>query len=254
LGVYSVTSASTVNAIGHYCGRFGPGFFGEPLNSFTNLAFLLGALYAWRVWRSNGGGDRWSPALFALAASIGVGSFVFHSMPAPETLTGDLVPIQIFGLAFLAFVALKYLRLPRLATAFLLVAFFLARQFWIAVAPPGALGGGITHVPTLLLLAFITFFVRRTGSLLWRYMAVATTVYVAALLVRSWDLAVCSAFPWGLHWAWHLLTALTASLLVYGIAVAPPNQSFQGTAGRLRLPVPSGLRPTAAPQLRRSAP
>jgi hypothetical protein len=31
----------------------------------------------------------------------------------------------------------------------------------------------------------------------------------------------------------------------------PPNPSFQGTAGKLRLPVPSGLRPPAAPELKR---
>ncbi len=227
-----MTSVSTINVIGHYCGRFDPGFFGEPLNSYTNLGFVLGALYAWRVWRSNGSGGYWSAALFALAASIGVGSFIFHSVPTPETLTGDLVPIQIFGLAFLAFVALKYLRLPRLATVVLLVVFFLARQFWISVAPPGALGGGITHVPTLFLLAASTFFVHRTGAPLWRYMAVATAVYVAALLVRSWDLAVCSAFPWGLHWAWHLLTALTATLLVYGLAAAPPKPFTPPDAAR----------------------
>lgn len=95
-----MSTASTIESIGHYCGRFGPGFFGEPLNSFTNLAFVLGAMYAWRVWRSSESGGLWSPALFVLAGSIGVGSFVFHSITAPETLTGDLMPIQIFGLVF----------------------------------------------------------------------------------------------------------------------------------------------------------
>jgi hypothetical protein len=30
-----------------------------------------------------------------------------------------------------------------------------------------------------------------------------------------------------------------------------PNPSLQGTAGKLRLPVPCGLRPPAAPELKR---
>lgn len=232
-----MSDASTINAIGHYCGRFAPGFFGEPLNSFSNVAFVLGALYAWRVWRSNGSGDRFQPVLFALAASIGLGSFAFHSMPAPETLLADLVPIQIFGLALLGYVALKYLRLSPFATVALLLAFFFARQFWVALAPRGAWGGGITHVPALLLLGAVTFFVRRKALPLWRYLAAAAVAYVAALLVRTWDLAICSSFPWGLHWLWHLFTALTASLLVLGIATAPPNPLPQGT---LRL---SAVRP-----------
>jgi hypothetical protein len=33
---------------------------------------------------------------------------------------------------------------------------------------------------------------------------------------------------------------------------ASSNPSFQGAAGKLRLPVPYGLRPSAAPELRRS--
>ncbi|MHB9021478.1 MAG: hypothetical protein ACYC3A_06595 [Halothiobacillus sp.] len=225
-----MTYTSTINTLGHYCGRFDSGFFGEPLNSFSSLAFVLGALYAWRVWRSSGSGERWSLVLFALAASIGVGSFIFHSMPTPATLIGDLVPIQVFGLAFMGFVALKYLRFSMVATFFILLGFFFARQFWVSVVPPGALGGGVTHVPTLVLLGVLTFLVRRRGFFLWRYMAAAVVAYVAALLVRSFDLAVCAAFPWGLHWAWHLLTATTASLLMYGIAATPPNPSFKRDA------------------------
>lgn len=222
-----MSDVSTINAIGHYCGNFGPGFFGEPLNSFSNLAFVLGALYAWRKWRLNGSGDRWQLVLFALVASIGLGSFIFHSVPTTETLWADLVPIQIFGLGLLSYVALRYLRLSPLATVALLLMFFFARQFWIVLAPPGAFGGGITHVPTLLLLVVVTFLVRRKGFPFWRYAAAATVAYIAALLVRNWDLAVCLSFPWGLHWAWHILSAFTASLLAFGIAAAPPNPAIR---------------------------
>jgi len=216
LGGYPVSYVSTINTVGYYCGRFSSGFFGEPLNSFSNIAFVVGALYAWRVWRTNGVGDYWQLVLFMLAASVGLGSFIFHSMPTPETLLGDLVPIQIFGLALLGYVSLRYLRLSLAVTVALLLAFFFVRQFWIIMMPPGGLGGGITHIPTLLLLGIVTFVVRRKGLLLWHYMAAAIAVYVIALLVRAWDIAVCSSFPWGLHWVWHLLMALTASLLVYG--------------------------------------
>jgi len=48
--------ASTVDKVGYYCGRFGPGFFGEPQNSFSNLAFVIGALVAWSVWQAQPGG------------------------------------------------------------------------------------------------------------------------------------------------------------------------------------------------------
>lgn len=218
---------STINTIGYYCGRFAPGFFGEPLNSFSNLATIIGVFYAWRVWRSNGNGDRWQLVLFVLAAISAISSLVFHSMPTPETLMVDLVPIQIFNLAFLSYVALRYLRLSIAVTVALVLAFFFARQIWIIFTPSGALGGGITHIPAILLLVAGAFLVRLNGYLLWRYMVAAVITYLAALFVRSWDIALCSSFPWGLHWAWHLFGALTTSLLLYGIATVPPNPAVE---------------------------
>lgn len=222
-----MVTASTVNSIGYYCGRFGPGLLGEPLNSFSNFAFLAGAATAWFAWRSNAERDPWQLLLFALAASIGVGSFVFHSAPTPHTLTMDLVPIQVFGLAYLAYVCLRYLRMPTFFVIALVIGFFLVRQYWIAATPKGALGGGITHVPSLLALIAIGVVLLVKRFLVGRYLLIASAAYVSALLVRSWDLYICPSFPVGVHWLWHLLTALTATVLVYGVAKMPPLKSLQ---------------------------
>jgi len=103
-----MTPSTAVTHIGYYCGRFGPGFWGEPLNSLSNFAFVLGAVIAFRFWLLSQSRDPWQLLLFSLAASIGVGSFIFHSYPVPATLVIDLVPIQIFGLTALAYVCLRY--------------------------------------------------------------------------------------------------------------------------------------------------
>jgi predicted alpha/beta hydrolase len=50
--------SAPVNKVGHYCGRFAPGLLGEPQNSLSNLVFVIGAVYAWQVWRARGAGDR----------------------------------------------------------------------------------------------------------------------------------------------------------------------------------------------------
>src|SRR6266568_1147642 len=152
--------ANATDSVGYYCGRLGPGLLGEPLNSFSNLAFVLGALLAWQLWRPSSARDRWQLLLIALAAFIGIGSFIFHGHPTADTLPIDLVPIQVFGLATLAYVCLRYFKL---------------------------------------------------------HAAIA-----AAILVRSWDLYLCPSFPYGVHWVWHLLTALTVSLIVVGMVRFPP--------------------------------
>jgi hypothetical protein len=214
--------ANPIDSVGYYCGRFGSGLLGEPLNSFSNLAFLLGALLAWQVWRSNPTRDRWQLLLFTLAAFIGVGSFIFHSHPTSATLLIDLVPIQVFGLAALAYACLMYFKIhPAIAIA-MMVAFFLLRQYWIAVTPRGALGGAITHIPSLLALLVVGLALLLRGIVLGRYVLGACCAYLAGIFVRSLDLYLCPSFPYGVHWVWHLLTALAVSLIVFGMAKFPP--------------------------------
>ncbi|MCR4304931.1 MAG: ceramidase [Gallionella sp.] len=220
--------ASTVNAVGYYCGRFEAGLLGEPQNSFSNLAFIAGAMIAWVVWRQNPARDPWQLLLFVLAAAIGVGSFIFHSAPTTATLMMDLVPVQVFGLTYLAYVCVRYLRMSMLVTAALVIGFFLARQYWIAVTPRGALGGGITHVPSLLALIAVGAALLYKRIRVGRYILFASIAYVSGILVRSWDLYICPSFPLGVHWLWHFLTALAATLLVYGAAKMPPNTSLSG--------------------------
>jgi hypothetical protein len=225
-----MSPTNPVQAVGYYCGRFGPGLLGEPQNSFSNLAFLAGAALAWHIWRSSSIRDTWQPVLFALVASIGVGSFIFHSHPTRETLLIDLAPIQVFGLAALAYVCIRYLKISLLGTIALMLGFFVIRQYWIAVAPRGALGGAITHVPALVALFTVGLLLAFKRILLARYVFGACGAYIAAILVRSWDLYLCPSFPYGLHWLWHMLTAITASLVVVGMAKYPPTARARDAA------------------------
>jgi len=210
-----------MHGVGHYCGRFGPGLFGEPQNLLTNLAFLLGAFHAWRIWRAGGAKDRLAPVLFGLAASVGLGSAIFHAYPTAATLWVDLVPIQVFGLAYLGYLGLRVLRAPGAAIVAALAAFFGLRQVWLRVAPHGALGGGVTHLPALVALVAIGLYLLPRKARLGRLLLVASVSYALALLARTFDLAVCPSFPLGLHWLWHLLAAFTASLLIHGVAAEP---------------------------------
>jgi hypothetical protein len=211
----------TYSALGHYCGRFATGFWGEPANSLSNLAFLLGAGLALAIWRANP--RRTLPVLILIlaACAIGMGSFVFHSLPSPATLWGDLIPIQVFGLLFMGYVLRFRLRFSWLATVAALIGFFLTRQIWILLCPPGLLGGGASHLPTLIMLAIFAWALRRKADPLWPYLAAAIGSYVLALTARAFDIPLCSILPVGLHWVWHLLTALTASLIIAGAAKYP---------------------------------
>lgn len=209
--------STALHTIGFYCGRHGSGFFDEPQNSFSNTAFLIGALLAYRAWRRSGNAETFILVLVVMLAAIGVGSFVFHSYPTPITLYIDLIPIQVYILAVLAYTLNRVLLCSWKATALVLVGFFLVRQAGIFILPKGLLGGGITHVPTLLALLLFIVILARRGLVVWRYLVAGAACYLGALIVRSWDVPLCGTFPFGLHWAWHVLTALAATLVLLGL-------------------------------------
>ena len=208
---------TALHTIGFYCGRHGSGLFDEPQNSFSNVAFLLGALLAYRAWRASGSSERFILVLVLMLGAIGVGSFTFHSYPIPATLYVDLVPIQIYILAVLAYTLNRILLCTWRTAALIVLGFALLRQAWLYLVPQGLLGGGVTHIPTLLALLIFIVVLARRGLLVWRYLVAGAACYSIALFVRSWDVPLCNAYPLGLHWLWHILTALAATLVLIGL-------------------------------------
>lgn len=207
----------TVNRVGYYCGRFGEGLGGELQNSLSNGAFLVAAGLGYAVWRSKDARDATQLGPIILAALIGVGSFIFHSAPNEFTLQIDLIPIQLFGLAALYYVSRREFELPVWGAITVILLFFLVRQGWISVAPRGALGGGITHIPTVLLLVGcgirLTYLKMKSG----RFFLFAAGFYTIALLARTADLMICRSFPIGVHWIWHLSTAAVVGSVLLGL-------------------------------------
>ena len=80
-----------------YCERIDPGFWSEPINALTNLAFLAAALWVWP--RTNG--LPLARALAAILFAIGIGSFLFHTFATPWAALMDVVPIGAFILLYL---------------------------------------------------------------------------------------------------------------------------------------------------------
>ena len=217
----------TFNRVGYYCGRFGDGLAGELQNTLSNGAFIVAAGFAFVVWRQSAKRDVFHLLLIVLASLIGVGSFVFHSAPNMTTLQIDLIPIQLFGLAAIFYLARREFELPLWAAVLTIALFFLARQGWVLAAPRGALGGGITHIPTVFLLAgsgaWLSYQRRKFGH----YLLMAAGFYVAALAARTADVLLCSGFPLGFHWLWHLLTAAVVGSVLLGIIKRGHNSGGQ---------------------------
>jgi hypothetical protein len=219
-----------------YCERQGPGLFAEPLNALSNLAFFYGAwrLRAIAVARTPRQAlrIRWLSGLLAL---VGVGSAAFHTLATRWASILDVAFIGLFNLAYLAMFLADVVGWPRGRIVAALLGFVLLDRTVAAVLPEGFLNGSGMYLPALAVLLAITAHAWRLRPDAGRAMAAAATVFVVALGARTVDRAICTIWPWGTHFLWHLLNAwvlyrlakvLSDQLMPAGShsAAAPPTQ------------------------------
>ncbi|MEZ5278152.1 MAG: ceramidase domain-containing protein [Opitutaceae bacterium] len=198
-----------------YCERTGPGLWAEPINAFTNLAFLVAAGFTTLLAARRGAlaFDIW--ILIGLTAAIGVGSGLFHTFATGWAQVLDVVPILLLQIAFLWIYGRRIIgmRPSRLfGTVVLLLAAALAgRQF------PHLMNGSLTYVPAFLLLLILGLYHFRNARVERGILLLASGVSALSLFFRTIDLAVCPYIPMGTHFLWHLLNGLLVYLVMRGL-------------------------------------
>lgn len=201
-----------------YCERIAPGLWGEPLNTLTNLAFLLAAgVVAVSLRRQasawpDRGVDLWL-SLFWLVA-IGLGSGLWHLTAQRWALWLDVVPIQLFILTFFYSYMARVLGWG-VARQLLGFAVFIAVNGVVGATVGSAFNGSVGYFPAYGLLLAMTAWLYRQGSPVVPLFALAAGVFLISVSLRSLDLALCGVFPTGTHFLWHSLNAVVlGSLLV----------------------------------------
>jgi hypothetical protein len=208
--------------LGLYCERSSLAFWAEPLNAWSNLAFLVAAFLAWRLWRSAGARDWPSLLLILVTAAIAFGSFAFHTAPSATTVLLDVVPIQIFVLGAIFVACRRYFGHSALVAGVIVAAFFFGAAVAIERIGSTALRGGIGYLPPLLAMPAIAAALwRSAGPPAWeaplaasRRILLATLVFALSLTMRTLDQPLCPVIPTGLHFLWHFLNAVVLYLLL----------------------------------------
>ncbi|MBZ4023363.1 hypothetical protein CKO11_12935 [Rhodobacter sp. TJ_12] len=210
-----------------YCERMGPGLWAEPWNALSNLSFPLFAALAALTARARGT-DVMGWVLIAMAALIGLGSFLFHTFANRWSELADVLPIWSFVAVYI--IALKAkLRAkpphPALAGTIALAA--IATLIFLAMgegAPPEALptgpaqpdplNGSGQYAPAVLAMAvFGVIMFRRRHPQRWWLVAAAMT-FLISLTFRTLDRDLCSQFPNGTHFLWHLLNGAMIGMIL----------------------------------------
>lgn len=195
-----------------YCERTDHSFWAEPVNAFSNAAFLIAAIVAYVQWRRASARDGPMLALISVTAAISIGSFIFHTIATRGTALFDTAPIATFIYGYLLLALRRLLNLSLVVSLAIVVAFALVSTGEAAIVPPATLNGSHAYLPGFAALLVIAWLVRHAP---WGALVRAAAVLLAlALIFRSIDLDICDVFPLGTHFLWHVLNGLTLYLLL----------------------------------------
>lgn len=205
-----------------YCERLDGRFWSEPLNAMSNAAFLIAAGAAYALLRRRGRSDAPAAALIAVTATVGVGSFIFHTIATRGAMLLDVIPIAVFIYGYFLLALRRFFRLAPLPAAVTTIAFGIAST--LVDSYVSGLNGSVSYLPALAaLLAF--------AALLWggnrgaaKGLGSAAATFLVSLTFRTIDRDICAALPTGTHFLWHLLNACVLWLLLRTAILAKPSE------------------------------
>lgn len=183
---------------------YDPAFWAEPVNAITNSSFLIAAMYGLWFAHSRNALTPVTVTLIALAMTIGVGSFLFHTAVSPFTMWLDVVPIATFQVVFLWLLCQELLGFRTISTA-IIVLIVLAGSF-LLMPKYHILNGSLFYAPSLLAVLVLGGLWAQQSPQEPYLLIIAGGCFTLALAARTVDWQV--PWPVGLHFLWHLLNGV----------------------------------------------
>jgi hypothetical protein len=210
---------------GRYCERVGPGFWDEPWNALSNVAFILAALAAFALWRRQQERDYPVLLLILVGFSVGIGSFLFHTHTTHWTWLADVVPIAIFIGGYLLLTLYRFFGFSLPVSIGLLAAYEALTVGILRLVPPTFLNratGYLLALAALIVTGAPLYFRKRSAG---RALLLAAVLFAFSLFFRTIDLAVCRAVPAGTHFLWHVFNALVIYVLLRAAILHGPRKA-----------------------------
>lgn len=206
-----------------YCERLGPGFWAEPFNALTNVAFIIAAAIAVYRYRRSGHfpPHDWAILfLIAVLVAIGIGSFLFHTLATRWAAVADVVPIMVFVFVYFWFALRRFFSAGIFASILWLGLLVLATYGLSAIVPRTIMGSGAGYLGPLAALLVVAVLLWLRGSPVAGRLGLASLVFAASLTFRTLDGPLCDVIPVGTHFIWHLLNATTLYILIAALIAA----------------------------------
>ncbi len=223
----------------NYCERdANPAFWAEPLNAVTNGGFVLAALAGALLIARRPSRERslWHNFFVLNFIAIGIGSFLFHTMPSVRTEIADTGPIGLFMLTYLIYALRRFAGASWLVTSIAMALFIgaMAMAFnmkcWdgrmglmLENVPEGAraqcMNGSLGYGPAFAAMVLIGGWLALRRHPAAPLVVAAAAVFLLSLTFRSLDQTLCRDWivmghRMGTHFLWHLCNSLTLFLLL----------------------------------------
>jgi len=218
----------------NYCERGrDAAFWAEPINAWSNSAFIIAALVALVVQVRLPSHRRTVDGylLILLLIAIGIGSFMFHTYATRWSAVGDIAPIAAFIFIYVMIVLTRFVGMAPgfslIVVAGLMAAMDQARGIKcssdLAMRLDGGSGtclnGTIAYLPALGALLLAGIYLRVRGHPAALALLTAAVIFAGSAALRTLDPSLCSATNFagmriGTHFLWHILNGLTLGILV----------------------------------------
>ncbi|MCA3443916.1 MAG: ceramidase domain-containing protein [Rhodobacter sp.] len=199
------------DAVDGYCERLTPGYWAEPVNAVTNMAFVVAAALMWR----RTAGLPLARAMVLVLGAIGVGSYLFHTHANRATGLMDVIPIVLFILLYVFAASRDFLGLTPWRAGLVTAAFlpYAAATIPLWSMIPG-LGSSAGYAPVPVLILAYAWLLRRHAPATARGLAAGAAILVLSLVFRTLDEPLCAVWPIGTHFLWHLLNAVMLAWMI----------------------------------------
>lgn len=202
-----------------YCERITTGMMAEPLNVYSNVAFLVAAFFAWRFGKKNEVLGPVENLMLVMLVLIFVGSSLFHMFANRWSMIADLAPIFLFQFLFVfqygKFIA-RHDDKPAIKAsciAFIFVGFVAL----FAKLPIDNFNGSVIYLPALLFMVLFAIYhsrkARKNGFAIW----LSVIFLFCGLAMRAFDLEVCEFQVSGTHYGWHFFAAAAMYFALRGL-------------------------------------
>lgn len=203
---------SLTTQIDVYCERTDFTFWSEPLNAVSNIAFLISAVFCYRLYRSmRPANDIYAILMMSALIITGIGSFLFHTFATRWAGLADIIPIMMMVLTYHVATMHKIAGF-RIYIAAISVVIIPILSFLLSAILPDTLGATKSYAPVIIL--FITYsiiHIRKNNEEKF-LLPLATIVFGVSLSMRALDGIICDDFAYGVHYFWHILNAVTLYL------------------------------------------